>query len=383
MTTSKPPTRKRKVAAATTAPNENAAASNILQPKQEPVADTESALSVTTATRRSSRVKKAVDIYTPSNDPAAVVKQETPSTTRKKRAPASTVLGDDAVESSTHASKKTKRVPKPKPENTRKLKKTLFNADVPQAVRGRISRALKQKMFIVDRERVNHREQRFSIIGSTGNVYTVSIAPRMRCNCKDGILRPATHCKHVMLILLRVFHVDVNDPILQTTTPDWETYQKLTANGPSYASEYVDVQAKMKCEKVLNGEMEDEEAESTTKRRPLDTSDCPICFESFSEEEISSIAYCRVCGNNVHNECFDNWKSYQPGAVTCVYCRAPWYKQSHPINLAPAGKEGYVNMAKVLGLSDKRVASSYKKDRFGHYDYEYEDDNEASTSAPK
>ncbi|KAJ2965051.1 hypothetical protein NQZ79_g126 [Umbelopsis isabellina] len=340
MTISKPPTRKRKVAAATMTPNENAATSIILQPKQEPAAGTDSPMSMTTATRRSSRVKKAVDIYTPSNDKTTVVKQETTSTPRRKRTPASTILGDDAAESSTHIPKKTKRVPKPKPENTRKLKKTMFNADVPQAVRGRISRALKQKMFIVNRERISDRDQRFSIIGSTGNVYTVSIAPRMR------------------------------------------TYQTLVANGPSYASEFVDVQAKMKCEKVLKGEMEEEEAESNTKRRPLDTSDCPICFESFSEEEISSIAYCRVCGNNVHNECFDNWKSYQPGVVTCVYCRAPWYKQSQPSKSGPVGEEGYVNMAKVLGLSNKRDASAYKRDRFGHYDYEYEDENEASTSAP-
>lgn len=134
MTVSKSSTRKRKVAAATTTPNENAAASNILQPKQEPVAGTESPLSVKTPTRRSSRVKKTVDIPIPEIDPTTVVKQEATSTSRKKRTPASTILGDDAAESSTHTAKKAKRVPKPKPENTRKLKKTMFNADVPQVI---------------------------------------------------------------------------------------------------------------------------------------------------------------------------------------------------------------------------------------------------------
>ncbi|CAM0141544.1 unnamed protein product [Umbelopsis sp. WA50703] len=383
MTTTKSAiTRKRKITAANTTPNENTAASTILQSEQQLSVGMDSSLPATTATRKSSRVRKAVETYTPSNDNISVAKSQSTSAAKRKRAPASTVLGDDAAESSINPSKKEKSVPKPPPENKRKLKKNIFNADVPQAVRRRISRALKQKMFIVNREHISDREQRFCIIGSTGNVYTVRIAPRMKCNCKDGILRPSTHCKHVMLILLRVFHVDVNDPVLRTMTPDRESFQHIIANGPSYAAEFVDLQAKMKCEKVLKGELEEEEAESNTKRRPLNTSDCPICFESFSEEEISSTTYCRVCGNNVHNECFDNWKSYQPGVVTCVYCRAPWYRQAQPKHSFPVGAEGYVNMAKVLGLSDKRDGSIYKRDRFGHYAYEYEDENETSTSAP-
>lgn len=49
-----------------------------------------------------------------------------------------------------------------------------------QAVRGRIVRARKQKMFIVERERVSPIEQKFTVIGSTGNLYTVTIASVMK-----------------------------------------------------------------------------------------------------------------------------------------------------------------------------------------------------------
>lgn len=130
-------------------------------------------------------------------------------------------------------------------------------------------------------------------------------------------------------------------------------------------------------------------------RRPLDTSDCPICFESFNEEEISTITFCRTCGNNVHMVCFDNWKSYHPGSPTCVYCRSPWHLRPQPQHKPDRNSEGYVNLAKAFGLSNKRGkiienirycrssliwfmfsdASTYKMDKYGHYAYEYEDED--------
>lgn len=34
--------------------------------------------------------------------------------------------------------------------------------------------------------------------------------------------------------------------------------------------------------------------------RPLDTSDCPICFEEFEEDKVDQIDFCKMCGNNIH-----------------------------------------------------------------------------------
>lgn len=35
-------------------------------------------------------------------------------------------------------------------------------------------------------------------------------------------------------------------------------------------------------------------------RRPLDTSDCPVCCEEFEPDKADEIVYCRTCGNNIH-----------------------------------------------------------------------------------
>lgn len=41
--------------------------------------------------------------------------------------------------------------------------------------------------------------------------------------------------------------------------------------------------------------------------RPLDTSDCPICFEEFEEQVIDQIDFCKTCGNNVHKVTKDKY----------------------------------------------------------------------------
>jgi len=234
-------------------------------------------------------------------------------------------------------------------------------------------------MFIVERERVSPIEQKFTVIGSTGNLYTVTIASVMKCNCPDGYLRPTYLCKHVIMILMRVFHVDINDPILQDPVSDQKIVRSILSFGPRDASDFVDPDILAKCKKIIDGGDTPEQinGDEENRRRPLDTSDCPICFESFSQEDIKSIAFCTTCGNNVHTMCFEQWKSYHPGSPTCVYCRTPWPVSSKKKGKQPdRNQEGYVNMATAVGLSSKRDTSTYHKDRYGHYAFEYEDEDD-------
>jgi hypothetical protein len=35
-------------------------------------------------------------------------------------------------------------------------------------------------------------------------------------------------------------------------------------------------------------------------RRPLDSSDCPVCCDEFDEASVDGIVFCIVCGNNIH-----------------------------------------------------------------------------------
>ena len=48
--------------------------------------------------------------------------------------------------------------------------------------------------------------------------------------------------------------------------------------------------------------------------------DCPICFTEF-EPETEDIVWCRTaCGNNIHQNCFEEWAKSQAGKeIRCVY----------------------------------------------------------------
>lgn len=125
-------------------------------------------------------------------------------------------------------------------------------------------------------------------------------------------------------------------------------------------------------------------SEQAAKRRPLDTSDCPICFEEFEQAKINLIDYCKVCGNNIHQECFNMWKASKGRDVTCVYCRAQWVfpnanngaakKSAHQLDSAHRF-EGTANFAQELGMERKRDTSTYKTSRGYQLSFEGEDDD--------
>lgn len=111
-------------------------------------------------------------------------------------------------------------------------------------------------------------------------------------------------------------------------------------------------------------------------RQPLDSSDCPICYEAFEEAQIEKILFCKTCGNNVHavigenidwlltfllltvvQECFDRWVAYNRQETRCVYCRSVWEAEK---KTTAKGKnrvsrpEGYANFAAAAGLPQER-----------------------------
>ena len=83
----------------------------------------------------------------------------------------------------------------------------------------RIERAMSQRMFLVDRLDATAApgggwagaggsgaavRQRFSVLGSTGNVYTVTLSDSGNvCTCPDNY-KSRGRCKHVLFVLLKV-----------------------------------------------------------------------------------------------------------------------------------------------------------------------------------
>ncbi|KAH5733575.1 hypothetical protein HBI17_206500 [Parastagonospora nodorum] len=59
-------------------------------------------------------------------------------------------------------------------------------------------------------------------------------------------------------------------------------------------------------------------------RKPLE-GECSICHEEFDPCK-GDIAFCQgSCGQNIHNECIQQWsRTQRAGSTTCPMCRKPW-----------------------------------------------------------
>ena len=97
--------------------------------------------------------------------------------------------------------------------------------------------------------------------------------------------------------------------------------------------------------------------------------DCPVCMDEINSNEPTT--YCRAqCGNNIHVQCFDEWRknAVRSGEdVLCMFCRAEWvYGPEDGVKGKKKGKkgskgfnEGYMNLADEQGISTVRDTSTY------------------------
>jgi len=242
---------------------------------------------------------------------------------------------------------------------------------------------------MVDRHRNgNELKEEFSVLGSTGNVYTVIVDKTPSCNCPDAT--KGNHCKHILFIFLKV---------LQVTQASGYWFQKALLT-----SELQDIfsQAPLAPNALANARVREAYARATgkatsssaaakqpeKKRVPGPEDDCPICYENMHRAKADILVWCEECGNGLHKECFTQWATTarQKGQqVTCVFCRANWVGAGAGANAgksAAAGgsryAEGYVNLADVAGVNAVRDTSSYYQGPSRgkrHYGYvEYVDD---------
>ncbi|CAO3646312.1 unnamed protein product [Cunninghamella echinulata] len=233
------------------------------------------------------------------------------------------------------------------------------NLDISTEMKGRILRAHKEKIFIISRERSEYQET-YQVTGSTGNLYKVQIGPRISCSCRDFIYR-RLHCKHVLAILMKAFHLPLNSPMFTDLTPRLDVLQAVFSTCIPDPSSFVPAELQSLVNKRINGEVDDPALNNTIERRPLDTSDCPVCCEEFDANKINEITFCRICGNNVHQACFNMWKSTRGSDTTCVFCRAPWEPKKSKKQEKNLNEEGYLNLGEVLGLPSKRDYSEYRR----------------------
>ncbi|KAF2209451.1 hypothetical protein CERZMDRAFT_13911, partial [Cercospora zeae-maydis SCOH1-5] len=248
----------------------------------------------------------------------------------------------------------------------------VFRKRAPQAYAEIRHRALTQRMIIIDRERAsppadlepdspdNHPTETVSLAGTTGNIYHITISRLPSCDCPYA--KKGHQCKHIIYVLHRVLRVR----------------EDLEYQLAFLSSELRDIFSQAPPLPCKVAEKNNTDGEMNGNRKPLEGEDCPICMEEFETDgkgkakSREDVVYCKAaCGNNVHKECFKQWARAKKGQgrVTCPFCRSPWEDDEGEGSmdlkgLAKAGKvneEGYVNVARQLGLSGQRDYSTYNE----------------------
>ncbi|TFY60316.1 hypothetical protein EVJ58_g5233 [Rhodofomes roseus] len=244
------------------------------------------------------------------------------------------------------------------------------------------------RFYMVDRQRNGDElKEEFSVLGSTGNVYTVIVDKTPSCNCPDAT--KGNHCKHILFIFLKVLQVTqasgywYQKALLTSELQDVFSHAPLAPNALAHAhvrEAYARATGKASSSSAAA-------KQSDKKRVPGPDDDCPICYENMHRAKENTLVWCEECGNGLHKECFTQWATTarsKAQLVTCVFCRARWVGAGAGAGAggsAAGGSsyaEGYVNLADVAGVNRVRDTSSYYQGPSRgkrHYGYvEYVDD---------
>ena len=200
-------------------------------------------------------------------------------------------------------------------------------------------------------EEDGHSTEDIEMVGSTGNIYTVTIDKRPSCTCPDS--KKGNECKHKIYALHTVLkapeHLVYQLGLLSTEL------REIFEGAPAIPTE------------AHNAEEDD------GKRKPIE-GECPICYFDLDDKE-NTLVWCKAaCGNNMHKSCFDQWAASQRGqTVKCVYCRTPWEMGHGDMGKVQIGgtmgDDGYVNVSDQFGMSSTRDYSTYHQSwvrrRFG------------------
>ena len=312
------------------------------------------------------------------------IKKNCQKAAAKKRSSTNTQIKKN-VKQETKEKKPSKVPSKPKKEikdetKVEDVRGAIFRKAPSGKVKERVDRVNSQRMYLLDREREHETNdqqassssnvapaivarEEFKVLGSTGNVYTVTIDRQPRCDCPDWLKNGGDPCKHTLFVFLRVLGIHQNSHLWYQKALISSELQYIFANArpdPTYTNPSLQ-SAYLKA--ISSNKMKDE---GDTKindncRIPQKGDVCPVCYEEFAEGISKDLVFCEEsCGNPLHKKCAIEWskacKRLSQDA-TCIYCRAQMIKKGE----VTFSKEGdYLNMAGPSSLVDgKRDFSIY------------------------
>jgi len=187
-----------------------------------------------------------------------------------------------------------------------------------------MARAKTQKMYLVERKPTEEGSltREFVVLGSAGNLYTVTISHIPKCNCPD--FEKGNLCKHILFIYMKVLKVKSEQHIYQKALLTSEL-QEIFSQAPKDPSANIvaDKTVQEKYQEIVGPRIEFVPQKAI---EPDDT--CPVCYDSMSASE--ALVFCKSsCGKSLHAQCFKEWSVAKHGKPTCVFCRANWVEETN------------------------------------------------------
>lgn len=245
-------------------------------------------------------------------------------------------------------------------------------------------RSSRERFYLVERRDETASSNRFApapkhvfaVMGSTGNVYEVTIHFEPRCSCPFAVQHPTKVCKHRFFVLCKVLHIP--DDL------DYVAFQRHLRSDELRAvlgrSENAATLAAAAARSAYSGEAQPSLKDSGCERRRLEEDTCCVCFDSFALE--STDEWCRSCGVNVHSDCLSRWLT-RGQSPSCPACRADWVSAA-PIaaDAENMEEEGFLNLRKLQpGVPEHRDTSTYAVDAEGTQWRNRHADRRASTES--
>jgi Ring finger domain/SWIM zinc finger len=252
-----------------------------------------------------------------------------------------------------------------------------FRSNPTHAIQDRIQRAQEQTMFLIskdDDEPDRELKWTFVVLGSTGNVYDVTIQRVPHCTCPDHA--KGNLCKHILFVLLKVMRVPSTSPLIyqqawiRSELEEMMEGMRIRFQQVSGVMANAAVQKSYKTMKGVDMDAPSQnDAEEDKKVCARDEEeDCPICFDPLSSS--ASTRCSSHCGTSFHQTCVQQWKKQQCRTPTCPICRGSW-AEGMDFNGSASWQSNkvYINLGGLQGQPPDRDTSTYHPRWDGDHSY--------------
>jgi E3 ubiquitin-protein ligase ZSWIM2 len=149
----------------------------------------------------------------------------------------------------------------------------------------------------------------FALKDEHGKLIKVSLGSTHACTCGGG---RSEHCLHTLYVLLKIFRVLPDNPII------WQV---------SFIDSEINFLIRNRANPIVEKKTIKNQINSQVNRIDLkEEFGCPICQEDLKESDV--LIFCKVgCGHNFHVKCMKMWAEYkvsQKENISCPLCRCNW-----------------------------------------------------------